>query len=209
MLSKITVYLPNFTKKDIISLGEEKNEISIFTIELDSPIELLNHFKDKMKTDDYIQQCLKDIQNGVKFGAHDFYIKNGLLICRSHIRGSPMTVTQIVVPREARQMFLEHFHNSMFACHYGKDKSVDLILHKYCWPQIYDDVSYWCLHCVVCQKRKLPVKKPKIPLKPILSEGPWDIIAVDVCSFNIGTALKKDLVVFIDLYTKYVVAVPT
>lgn len=181
----------------------------VFTLELESPKKLLTHLKEKIKSNAYIQKQLSDIKNGIKFIPHEFYIRNGLLICRSHIRGSPVAVTQIVVPQEARQMFLEHFHNSIFTCHYGKDKTVDLILCKYWWPQIYDDVAYWCSRCIICKKRKPPIKTPKAPLKPILPEGPWDIVAVDVCSFNVGNALKRDLVVFVDLFTKYVIGVPT
>lgn len=176
--------IPNPQKLEIKTKTNEEVETFILTVELETSKELLDHFKEQMKADEFIQQRITDIKNGVKFGSHDFYIKNGLLIRRSHIRGSPTAVTQIVVLREARQMFLEHFHNSIFACHYSKDKTVDLILCKYWWPQIYDDVSYWCSRCIECQKRILTVKNLKSPLKPIIPASLWDIVAVDVCLFN-------------------------
>lgn len=118
---------------------------------------------------------------------------------KRHIRGSPNTKTQIVVPKESRQMFLEHFHNSAFACHYAKNKTVDVILQKYWWPQIYDDVSYWCSRCTICQKENYQIQL-KSPLQLIQANGPWDIVAVDVCTFNVASAIKKELVVFVDVF---------
>lgn len=98
--------IPNPQKLEIKTKTNEEVETFILTVELETSKELLDHFKEQMKADEFIQQRITDIKNGVKFGSHDFYIKNGLLIRRSHIRGSPTAVTQIVVLREARQMFL-------------------------------------------------------------------------------------------------------
>lgn len=40
-------------------------------------------------------------------------------------------------------------------------------------------------------------------------DGPWDVVAVDVCTFTLTNSGNINLIVFVNLFTKYVIAIPT
>ena len=60
--------------------------------------------------------------------------------------------TLIIVPNTAdlRLRYIELHHNSPYPGHLGEDRTIDLILHHYWWPNIQADVIFkhptlWCL----------------------------------------------------------------
>lgn len=68
---------------------------------------------------------------------------NGLLLCRTKLKGKGVTdfIFQIVVPKDNVEQFQHHFHNFLFGCHFGSRKMLKLLLKKYLWKDIAQQLS--------------------------------------------------------------------
>ena len=87
------------------------------------------------------------------------------------------------------------------------------IFNRYYWKQMYQDIAHYCVSCEVCARRKLPRRLEGIPiLSPQLdyigSYGPMECIAIDVIGPITTSGRSSLIIVMVDLYTRYGVAVP-
>ena len=60
--------------------------------------------------------------------------------------------SQLVVPRELRELLLQQYHEKY--CHIGPDKMYNTIRNKYFWQNMYVDVFNWARACAECQMGK-------------------------------------------------------
>ncbi len=76
---------------------------------------------------------------------------------------------------------------------------------KYWWPGMFNHIKDFCESCIQCQEGKGLQKRP--PLIPIQSHFPWQIVGVDIMEIHSITKRgNRYVLVFVDLFTKYVVA---
>ena len=113
---------------------------------------------------------------------------------------------QLYVPEAAKDMrgkLLEEYHDTPFAGHLGRDKTLAAIVEKFWWPSIYNDVEDFVKRCHKCQLMKgrhgmiagklMPLKTPAHAWQqmtldlmggfPETLEG-LDSIVVFVCRFS-------------------------
>lgn len=93
------------------------------------------------------------------------YEINGFLVYRTKAKGAADFIFQIIVLKDSGEQFLYHFCNFLFGCHFNSRKTLNLLLKKYWWKDIAQQVEYWCTRCTICQQSKIPRKHPKAPLK--------------------------------------------
>lgn len=95
------------------------------------------------------------------------------------------------------------------AGHLGAEKALGLTRRCFFWPGLVRGVEKWCLQCVRCNLHKTPVNKVSAPLVSIQSEYPLQIVSVDFLSLETTRSGMCNILVMMDHFTRYAVAVPT
>ena len=90
---------------------------------------------------------------------------------------------QLVLPAAARPQVLRGLHDDMG--HLGRDKTLDLVRSRFCWPSMAQDVDTHIRNCEWCIKRKAP-DPPKAPMVPILASEPMELLAIDFLPWRKG-----------------------
>ena len=65
-------------------------------------------------------------------------------------RAPPATSLQLVVPTGVRRVFIQHYHDSVFAGHLGVSWTVCRLLDRVNWPGLREDVRSYLASCSVC-----------------------------------------------------------
>ena len=75
---------------------------------------------------------------------------------------------------------LQYNHDYIFAGHFGKNKTLELVHHKYSWPSLHTDIQQFCKSYVTCIQSKPQRHKPYGSLKQLsIPEQPWNSISID------------------------------
>jgi len=53
------------------------------------------------------------------------------------------------------------------------------------WVGMARDTRHYCTYCVTCQKAKAPATPPT-PLQPIVTNRPWELVAVDILKVSMS-----------------------
>lgn len=130
------------------------------------------------------------------------------LLCRE-VRDSRTCedVKQIVVPLPQRKQVFEWLHER--AGHLGAEKVLGLARRRFFWTGMTKDVEEWCVQCKRCGLRKTPTNRVSAPLVPICSKYPLHIVSVDFLSIEPARSGAGNVLVMVDHFTRYAVAVPT
>lgn len=117
------------------------------------------------------------------------------------------TWKQVVVPQCLQKQVLEWVHDR--AGHLGVEKTLGLARRRFFWPGLAQGVEKWCLQCARCNLHKTPANKVSAPLVSIQSEYPLQIVSVDFLSLETARSGMCNILVMMDHFTRYAVAVPT
>ena len=101
-------------------------------------------------------------------------------------------------------------HDRRTAGHPGWYKTQELITRNYWWPYIQSNVHRYIEGCQPCQQAKTRKWKIHTPLQPnSIPEQPWEHITVDFIT-RLPILRGYDVImVVVDRFTKYVIAIPT
>lgn len=131
-------------------------------------------------------------------------VDQGVLFRRRLVDGEESF--QIVLPKSLHQMVLKGLHDDMG--HFGREKTVELILQRFYWPGLSLIVEAYIKNCDRCIKRKSP-DPPRSPLVPIVATEPMELLAIDYLTLERGKGGLENILVITDSFTKYAWAVPT
>ena len=62
---------------------------------------------------------------------------------------------------------LQYNHDHILARHFGQNKTLELVCHRYSWPSLYADVQQFYKSCVTCMQFKPQHHKPYRSLKQL------------------------------------------
>ena len=84
-----------------------------------------------------------------------------------------------IIPPAVDRQKLEEVHAGPFSGHLREAKIHSELSHHYWWPGMHTDIAHLCRSCLTCAARNVgrPVKPP---LTPILVNGPFDRVGVDI-----------------------------
>ena len=109
---------------------------------------------------------------------------------------------QLVVPQDLKGEVMRDLHCE---AHFSYQKTFYKAKEKYWWPGMFKDIKSFCESCIQCQEAKGNQKRP--PLIPIESGFPWQIVGVDITEpHRMTRSGNQYILMFVDLFTKYVVA---
>ena len=100
-------------------------------------------------------------------------------------------------------------HDSIYASHPGRKRTLDVICIRYWWPRMRQDVDKHVRECDECQRRKQG-HEYRAPLGEVREPTyPFETTSMDICGPCPLTPRKnKYLLTFICNFTKYAEAIP-
>ena len=175
--------------------------------------------KKAQENDEAIGPALKALKNGcwpeeanmspelsrLKRESGKLSMKDGLLY-RYSKRPSGEVVSQLVLPKEFREIVLRAMHDDLG--HLGQERTVDLLRSRFFWPRMLVDVEEYIRNCVECITHKTPVQRAA-PLHQIVSHGPMDLVCMDFLSMEPDSKGISNVLVVTDHFTRYAQAFPT
>jgi hypothetical protein len=133
--------------------------------------------------------------------------RGGLLLRKST---SATSQDQVLVPLSLRAFILRRYHGLPVSAHLGRRRTYAQIKRSYYWPGLSKDVGRWIGACLACRQRKTPrPKSAGTPGAVSTATRPWEIVAIDIVSSGVtskGNYTK--ILTIIDLFTRYVMAIP-
>lgn len=127
---------------------------------------------------------------------------DGILVYKG--REEDDQVDRLVIPVSCRNQILRGCHDMVG--HPGRERMAALVKLKYFWPGLARDVFQWtdtCKNCI-CRKR-LP---ERATLSSLSASEPLELVGMDYLKLEKSEGYENVLVL-IDHFTKYVIAVPT
>ena len=111
---------------------------------------------------------------------------------------------KFVVPTHQREKILKECHDSEMGGHMGIDKTFERIRKDFFWPRMFMDISEYVKSCLICQKTKVSQQRAVGLLGDRVLEYPWCTVATDVMEFPRSKNGFTHLVVYQDLFTKWI-----
>ncbi|KAF4546986.1 Transposon Tf2-5 polyprotein-like protein 3 [Elsinoe fawcettii] len=122
----------------------------------------------------------------------------------------------LCIPRDSalRAQLLRMHHDGVYAGHFGKYKTFNLISRKYFWDSMRKDVEQYVQTCAVCQRRKARRHRPYGELQALpMPDRPWQEITMDFITdlppSKLGAGVFDAILVIVDRYSKMSIYVPT
>uniref|UniRef100_A0ABD2X0U4 RNA-directed DNA polymerase n=1 Tax=Trichogramma kaykai TaxID=54128 RepID=A0ABD2X0U4_9HYME len=115
---------------------------------------------------------------------------------------------RLLVPAEQRERVLAESHCLTSSGHLGAKKTYDRLACEYWWPGMWYAVEEYCNSCDVCQRYKVPQTGPKGLMTRRVVDRPWAVVAADMMEFPRSKNQNKYLLVFQDLFTRWIEIVP-
>lgn len=131
----------------------------------------------------YSLHATKDYFHKTKNGRWQLYLKDGILY---RFFATPIrSLKQLVVRLKFRQEVLQTGHDSIFACHLGRTKTLARIQSQFFWTGIVRDVRKHVHSCHICQKMSEKSSFPKCQIQPsYISSRPfkklWTLLASSI-----------------------------
>ena len=104
---------------------------------------------------------------------------------------------------------LQYNHDHILTGHFGQNKTLELVCHKYSWPSLHANIQQFCKSCVTCMWSKLQCYKPYRSLKQLsIPEWPWNSISIDFIKKLLSSSRFDTILVIVNQLTKQVIFIP-
>lgn len=156
-----------------------------------------------MEKDPQAKAMMASVQNSKTIGRlTKFRIQYGMLLY-SHNR--------VYVPKwdGLRKELLKECHDSPWAGHPGRDRTVALIKRGFYWPNMFHEVEQYVRSCLLCQQDKSVRRKPAGLLEPLpIPVRPWVSVSMDFITKLPEKDGYSSIMVVVDRFSKYATFVP-
>jgi len=136
-------------------------------------------------------------------------IQDGVLTRRYVSKDAKRVWRQTVLPKVLREDVLKQLHDSPFGGHFGVERTLAHVQHRFYWYDMQADIGLWCKTCEACAAKARPLKKLRARMGSVPSGGAFERIAADI----MGPLQETDrynsyILVVSDYYTKWTEAYP-
>ena len=116
---------------------------------------------------------------------------------------------QFLVPENRRLDVIRNAHDSPFSGHLGRDKTTDMILNRFYWPNMREMINNYLQDCTTCAQIKAPHRYNKTELQAIEAHRPFEIVTMDIAGPFPHTLHRNEYVlVMCDHFTKWIELYP-
>ena len=140
-----------------------------------------------------------------------FITQDGVLLRKFHRHNGRDYDTQIVIPQHLRGEILHRLHNPKTEGHRGVRKTIEECRSRFYWPNYQEDIEAYIANCLTCiQLKPTPEQNIRPPLRGITHETsfPGDMMQIDLIGPFKPSAGYTQVMTAIDVFTKYLFAVP-
>jgi len=110
---------------------------------------------------------------------------------------------RIYVPKELRQRIMHSEHDSKVAGHFRRERTMELVIRNFYWPNMETDIRKYCNECDNCQRMKSPRHAKHGLLHPLeLACKPWTHISTDFITDLPESEGATMILVVVDRFTK-------
>eukprot|EP01107_Rhizomastix_libera_P015320 TRINITY_DN567_c0_g1_i4.p1 TRINITY_DN567_c0_g1~~TRINITY_DN567_c0_g1_i4.p1 ORF type:complete len:1648 (-),score=417.33 TRINITY_DN567_c0_g1_i4:86-5029(-) len=114
--------------------------------------------------------------------------------------------TRLFVPDSCRDWVLNQIHtDSVSGGHWGRTRSIRKAVERFYWNGMTSQVAKFVKSCEICQRTAK--SKIKGELQPITTDSPREMLTIDLTGELSGSKSFKYILVIIDNYSRYTVAV--
>ena len=134
----------------------------------------------------------------------DLFLKNGLLYQKVLLKNHPEPISQFALPKGFVQKVILACHDDNG--HLGMERTLGLLLERFFWPKMADDVCIHICTCDQCTRFKQPQERSE--MQPILVSYPLELVHLDFLTLE-GKAdddRSVNILVVTDHFIKYVQA---
>ena len=121
----------------------------------------------------------------------------------------PSRVPRVWLPKSLQQQALASCHDAPQGGHYDTARSFHRLTSVYWWPGMWHDTEEWVKSCAPCQHRKTPRMQARLPVREGMEPTyPFQYVAMDITELIGSDNQLTHVLVFIDLFTRWVEVVP-
>ena len=104
---------------------------------------------------------------------------------------------------------LPYNYNHILAGHFGQNKTLELVCHRYSWPSLCADIQQFCKSYITCMQSKPQCHKPYGSLKQLpIPEWLWNSISIDFIEKLPSSSRFDTILVIVDQLTKQAIFIP-
>ena len=104
--------------------------------------------------------------------------------------------------RQLHGQIMEEYHGGSLADHFSGPHLYKTLAHLWWWEYMYHDTMNHASNCLYCAIMKGTGRKQRLPLQPIPTECPFQIVGLDIMELPLTSKGNRYLIVFQDLFTK-------
>ena len=138
-------------------------------------------------------------------GLRKTFLQNGLLCRKFQSTFSSAAKTQLVIPRNTKEIVLQQTHDNLG--HLGIHKTTESVKERFYWPGYELDIELWVRECLQFQQHNAPQPTPKAPLETIKANHSFEKVSWDIMGpLPTSSKGKKYILVVTDIFSKWVEA---
>ena len=200
----------NHENADAMSRRPSTEQVLAVIQELNTDVDAL---KESQLADAQLRPVIKALQERKPLpsnsapGLRQAFVQDGLLCRKFRESSSTSATTQLVIPRDVKDVVLWQLHDQ--AGHLGIHRTVELVKERFYWPGYESDIENWVHECQQCQQRNPPQPLPQAPLDTIKAIRPFEKLSWDIMDpLPITSRRRKYILVMTDIFSKWVEAFP-
>jgi hypothetical protein len=113
-----------------------------------------------------------------------------------------------LVPKKLVKEVIALNHDSIYAAHPGRKRTLEILCICYYWPGMRQDVENYVRECDYCHRRKQGCEYTALLGDVRQPTYPFEITSMDICGpYPLTPRKHKYLLTFIDYFTKYAEAI--
>ena len=102
--------------------------------------------------------------------------QGGFYVCEGYL----FKEGKICIPQGThRKLLVKESHEGDLMCHFGVDKTLELLKGKFFWPHMRRDVHRHCFRCISCLKAKSKTMPHGLYTPLPFASAPWEDISMD------------------------------
>ena len=108
-----------------------------------------------------------------------------------------------------RTRVLQYNHDHILTRHFGQNKTLELVHHRYSWPSLHANIQQFCKSYVTCMQSKPQCHKPYGSLKQLpIPEQLWNSISMDFIEKLLSSSGFDTILVIVNQLTKQAIFIP-